>query len=150
MHCNQIYGDGETRTLNHYLAKVTLFQLSYVPVFLVLSRIIRWRLRDSNSWPSRCQQDALPTELSPHRLFLNLVSYFVPTPRRRIPPYRHTFVCLTKCYFFQNFPTTVNTWTIRSGDRVINAIWHYFLTFGTVNFFFPVRIIHSTRHFFLS
>ena len=26
----------------------------------------KWRLGDSNSWPSECKSDALPTELNPH------------------------------------------------------------------------------------
>ena len=52
--------------------------------------IIKWRWRDSNSWPPACKAGALPTELHPHRdkysylkviySFLNLAATCSPTP----------------------------------------------------------------------
>ena len=39
--------------------------------------IIKWRWRDSNSWPPACKAGALPTELRPH---FNLASTYLPIP----------------------------------------------------------------------
>ncbi len=66
----------ETKFLGHGYSSNILLNLSKLPrpskldsvfvSFISCSLIIKWRIRDSNSWPPACKAGALPTELIPH------------------------------------------------------------------------------------
>ena len=61
---------------------------------------IKWRIRDSNSWPPACKAGALPTELIPHIQFTDMGLSGLEPPTSRLSGVRSNRLSYKPIFFF--------------------------------------------------